>query len=227
MSRLFRYTLELLLNNFHLLAIPILVGMILKGFFFPPGERTQSHDTILITGDSLKTSSGYANTRLQILLNSIHQHQGTELQIAIASESLKMQGRLLFITLFAGLITVLYSIKEKRPRQLTALTALVVGLFWYAISVHKLDIENRTLPADDMINNTEIALLNISPDDCQLYHLDFIKLQKVLEQGKKCHLKRKILRFITPDISDMVFNLAPLLILVIIYRLRKHTNGAA
>ncbi len=227
MKRFIRFLSNYLLNNLDTIAITALIAIILKGIFFPLGERVPCKDSILTYREIPNTPATCTQNRVQTLLNAVHQHEGTDVQLSVASETLKMQSRLLFITLFAALITLLYSIKEQRPRQVIGLTALLIGLFWYGISVHKLDIENRGLPVTDIVTNTELDLLNIPPYDNRTYYLDFTKLQKMLEQGKIDHQKRKIIRFITPDISDMVFNLAPLLVLVIVYKLKKQPHGAA
>lgn len=226
MNRTITKIYKFVLNDFELVVIFLLVIMILKSFFCPLEKRIPSNDTILFPKDSLNISASERENRLQVLLNSIHLHQGFVVQQAVASESLKMQGRLLFITLFSGLITALYSVRDKEKRRAITSAALLVGLFWYGINVHKLDIENRGLPAVDMTFNTEIKLLNIPRDDNRLYYLDFIKLQNAIVEGDKDHKIRKINRFITPDISDIVFNMTPLLIFVFIYRLRKHSNDA-
>lgn len=214
-------------NYYDRFVIPLLLIMILKGIIFPLEKREPSKDTILIQSDSLYTSTLEKDTRLQILLNAIHLHQEFVVQFAIGNESLRMQGRLLFITLFSALITALYSIKRKDQRKIMAFMAILVGLFWYGINVHKLDIENRGSSADEMIFNTETKLLNLQPENNRIYYLDFEKLQNTIKKGEDNHQIRKIERFFSPDISDIVFNMIPLLIFVFIYNRRKHIDGSS
>ena len=216
-------TYKLFQNHFEWIVIPFLVFMILKGLLFPLEHRKPSDDIILTTIDSVSISNVERETRLQNLLNSIHQHGNAITEYNVARESVKMQGRILFITLFSGLITVLYSVKKMPQYRYIAFTALLLGIFWYGINVFKLDIENRELPTFDMINNTETKLLNILPDDNRFYNLDYTKLQKVRDAGQDGHRIRKIKLFFTPDITDIVFNLTPLLIFVVLYTLKKRS----
>jgi len=220
--------------------------MIIKGLW-PIGNQIPSEDnklipsdssytlvmlkeTILIPSDSVYMSTLEKNTRLQLLLNSIHQRQDAVVQLEVANESLKMQGRLLFITICSALMGVLYKAKKEQPKIITSM-ALLVGIFWYGVNVHKLDIENRRLPSVSMIMKTEEKLINMLPNDNRIYYLDFAKADKSYDEGGKDSIKRKIRklnRFITPDLHDIVFNMLPLLIVAIFYHhLKKHPNGAA
>ncbi|MGA3288574.1 MAG: hypothetical protein ABSD46_14260, partial [Bacteroidota bacterium] len=80
--------IKFLKNNFEWFVIPFLVVIILKGIICPLKNRNPTNDTILIPSDSPNKSVLERDTRLQILLNSIHQHQGFVVQSTVASENL-------------------------------------------------------------------------------------------------------------------------------------------
>ncbi len=216
-----RKTYIVIQNNFEWGVILILIAMILNGIIRPLDERKFSKDDILIRSDSLYKSSTEKDKQLQILLNSVQVHQGFVVQFDIASESLSMQGRLLFITLFSALIAVLYSEKFKKNLKFITSISLLVGFLWYGINIHTMDIENRRKPANELIFNTELFLLSIPPWDSRIYNINFEKVRIAMEKEKEDHQWRKIKRFITPDFSDIVFNMIPLLVFSFLYMKRN------
>ena len=165
------------------------------------------------------------DTRLQILLNSIQVHRQYGVQQEVANENLKMQGRLLFITLFSALITFIYSKKNNLGQsKFIVILALATGIIWYGINVHKLDIETRGFVPANMLYKTEKNLLNIQPDDNRIYYLDYIKLDSVINKDTLDHKVDKIERFFKPDLFDIVFNMMPLFVFTFLYRKLKKTS---
>jgi hypothetical protein len=202
-------------NHKEIWAIILIVLMILKGIFYPI-EHEISDKSFLIQSDSLYKSVLERDTRFQILLNTIQQHKTYNFQQLIASESLKMQGRILFITLFSALITLLFSKKFKEQYKI-AIILFLVGTFWYSINVNQIVIENRGDKPSIMVSNTELKLLNISQEDNRLYSLDFVKWHDEINKVPSFPIIKKIERFFSPDIADTVFNLVPLLFLALLF----------
>ena len=212
--------------HWELLPIALWAAIMTSGIFFPRHDRISSNETILITSDSVSMTPSERDSRLLQLLNSLHAHLGFITQNTISNSSLKMQGRIFFLTIFAVLITALLSghlTEHPKLRTWITLLALGFGSFWYFVNTHLSDIEGRLLPGYDMIYNTEQKLMNVTVDDYRWYSLDFTKYDAKVKELETGHRHRKMVRFIKPDFEDILFNLSPMFILAILSWIMKHS----
>ncbi|MGD1046703.1 MAG: hypothetical protein ABR936_15450 [Bacteroidota bacterium] len=211
-------------NIIEWVLLGLIIIIIFLGIRFPHSRAASTSNSFLIDSVLTDTSSVVSieeSSRRQMLFKMVQEHYSYAEQNDVSQDSLRMQGRLFFITIFAVLITVIIPLKDKRSRINISIIVSLFGLFWYGISVHVIDIENRGQIPKRMLYNTESQLLAITHDNFHSYHLDFKKIETVIDDAKVGHFSRKVKSFFTPDPEQILFNLTPIGILLILRRLYK------
>jgi hypothetical protein len=197
----------------------LVIILIIHGIFNPIESETLTKDTYLINSNSSLSINDYSQQQ-QNLLNAVHEHLSYAVQNNISRENLRMQGGLFFITIFAGFISVLLSLKNKHSRVVLSLTLSIFGLIWYCIGVHVIDIEKRGEIAQQMLYNTELNLLKIN-NNKQSCYLEFRKVDSVFTKEKEGHFYRKFKSFCSPNPDQILYNLSPIAILLILHLLNE------
>lgn len=198
------------------ILLGLITILIFRGIFFPLDPIIPCSKTFL--ADSSSTTLPGDTSHKQFLLDAVHVHLSYAEENNISRESLRMQGRFIFISLFVALITIIISIKNEHGRTILSCIVALFGLFWYILNVHMTDIENRSQIITQMLYNTEYKLLDANLDNTRNYYFDFSRTDTVYSQPKNKYQPRKIKSFFTPNFEQILFNLTPICILLILNR---------
>jgi hypothetical protein len=119
----------------------------------------------LLLSDSLHVPEANRQARLDFLLNAVEHQHDIQVQVYVANESNRMQARLFFVTAFAAIAAVAFTIKEKKVRQMLAYAALLFTGLLYLLDVHMRDLSDRQVPIRDELRNTIVAITRVADDD--------------------------------------------------------------
>jgi len=159
--------------------------------------------------------------RLQTLTSIALQDQSTRVEESSTLANQRSQDRLFFSAILAALIIASFASHDPEMRSLTTLAVIAFTFIVYFNDVQSADLELREAHQKAYVDNAVDSLANVQPKDFSLYQFDMSDMHKFDSTMQAQHRSRIVSEFSRPQIGQIVFNLGPLIIVLLIRRLRE------
>jgi hypothetical protein len=202
-------------NNNKIFAIIVILaffGSLLFVFILPKPPQAIDHNTkILFQSDSLRFQKGISSSHNTILINLLQEREAASDNSIASMESVKMQSRMFYCAIIAGLISLLFTIKKiKRKIILINLLILIIALLYF-VDVHQQDLIQRNTNTGIITKNATNQLANSFTDTVTIYvlsyHEQFAQYEKAAEPLGRWF--RKAYTAYHPDLPQIVYYILP------------------
>lgn len=209
------------------LFILILVNIIviLIGLTSPKKVYSKS-DSLVKVDSNITVRSSEQKANIDYLISRAEQSRDFQKQSIFNSNSERMQTRLSYIALMAVILIPLFSSKKvsEKKNYVFIIVAYLFFLSFYFNDIHAVDLINRTQYSKNCYSET-IRALNKIQESADTYKNDInykYDLKKINREGwidniPKNNKLRKIQAFFHPDISQIVFYIFPITLILSVY----------
>ncbi|MCX6163348.1 MAG: hypothetical protein NTU73_00545 [Ignavibacteriae bacterium] len=200
----------------------LLVAFCSVSFNLNPPEAINSDSTkILFPADTSCFKKVLASPNHTILINLLQERETTSNNSIASSESVKMQSRMFYCAILAGLVSLLLTRKEKEKKLLAFILLVMIPLM-YVIDVHQKDLIRRNMSVTKITSKAVNQLVNSYTDTIYVLKDDLTaEYEKATERCERWG--RKAYTASTPDLLQIVYYFLPWLAIFTYFRcLRRY-----
>jgi hypothetical protein len=201
-----------------LLCVILLV--IALGFLFP--KDIPFDPSNLLLRDSSVVAGPARQGRLDMLMSAAQHQHSVQVQVSDANDANRMQARLFFVAVLAGLASVAFASPNANTRRIITYALLSFGGLLYALDVHMRDIGQRQAPVRDEFHNTIAALTRVQAEDSSRYDIDYTKVDRMFSEAHDNRWSRKVCLIFFPNMEQSVFYLLPMVLFLVLRRVLEH-----
>jgi hypothetical protein len=196
----------------------------------PPEAINSDSTKILFPANTSCFKKGLDSSNRTILINLLQGREATSNNSIASSESVKMQSRMFYCVILAGLVSLLFTRKEKEKKllafnekKLLAFILLVMIPLMYVIDVHQKDLIRRNMSVTKITSKAVNQLVN-SCTDTIYYVLKDDLTTEYKNATERCERwGRKVCTAFTPDLLQIVYYFLPWLAIFTYFRcLRRY-----
>ena len=202
-----------------LLKIILIVFLIIvfwfKLFLPKPQEAIKPDTKIIFQVDSSKLQNGIDSSNRVTLINILQEREANSVNMIISSEGVKMESRLFYCAILAGLLSFLFASKEtekKKKRIVNILLTTIILL--YFVDVHQQDMIKRNILSSSITSNAIHQLLK--PQNNITYELSYDSIYVQYEKASEpiSRWLRKTYNACSPDLAQIVYYIIPLVLIL-------------
>jgi hypothetical protein len=207
-SSLFHPWRQVICNVF-LLAILILMLNAFMHFIPKPDPPIDPKSMfLLVRVDSLSKLSNNPSSQRSNLINVLQQRIAIDGNGLATKDNIKMQIRLFYAAILAGLASLLFIPKHDREHSVEFVLLILISLM-YLLEVHLDDLYKRQVAVYYMKIIAADSLINLPPSDTNWYCLKTGDQNSVFKMAETNRWSRKLLSACQPDMEQLMFYLVP------------------
>lgn len=207
--------------------IGIIAIIAIWGLVYHARDETQPDTThsYLDTTHAVLVPNKVARAQIKAMIDLTARCQSSEIQLIQGRESQRTQVRSFNITILIGLFSAIVLIKYNEVKAkifneaitIIAFSAIVFCGIMYFLDIHIMDLSQRYVVSNsDLLYNTMKQLLQLKPDDCRWYTIDFHNLTPPNIGDIWVRIPREICHALSPNLDQVLYFLAPLILLLFV-----------
>jgi hypothetical protein len=179
--------------------------------------------SFLIKVDTSFIETNVAKERLHALTEIVLQGQANEIVYSTNLENRRMQTRLFYMAILAGLFSAIFiNYKQLNYGSSIALSAIVLMFTMYYYDVRMEYQSNQRIPNIQIFQNTIDSIVVLDSNVQHWYSLD-PSVSKISNGNFIDGLLKRLVMMIRPSIEQVLYYFIPLILLLTIALLRKYT----
>ena len=221
-------------NNFTISVFIISGLLLILAFWFicfqsEPSKAINEETSILFPSDSMNLQQGLVLSNRAILINLLQVRETIDANSIESGISVEMQSRMFYCAIMAGLISLLFTRKEKENKLITSIFLFFIITLLYFVDIHQQDLIRRNVSARNVTSKTIDKLVNSRIETFYILSFDNMNAQYKKATEPCGRWLRKAYKVYDPDLSQFVYYIIPwLAILIYIICLRfsvAHRKG--
>lgn len=198
----------------------ILVLLVLLSLYVgAPTERIMRQVPIVFSlpSDTLCLTPSDIGVHTSRVIDVLSKNTASAANLAAALESAKLQARVFYAVILAGLASLLFT-QVRRKRSGVGLILLGLITLMYLLDVHLEDLGKRHTEASQTFGAATDSLVNALPNSRTWYEVRFDSLWHQLNCAKHKSVQRKIQAFLHPGLEQILYYIVPWLVVYISIR---------
>lgn len=170
-------------------------------------------ESVTKANDSLIVAAPIAAQRLQDLREHTRHDQSLSAQTDLAREDIRMQARLFYAAILAGLITASVIPSDLKKKRLFLASTSIAIILMYAFDIQTLYQSVRYDQDRARTNETMTQLMKVSPNDLRWYEYSQIANTSTANPPTVERVWLKCKLALHPGLDQIIFYLAPLMLI--------------